>query len=174
MQIFLEHLVKMASGEFVLTAEELVPLPNVAWKYFGFIANASKKIKDKKRVFCKLCDPPFSLSYSTNTSNLTYHLERKHPEDHRKVITAQGKTKAAQAPSKMLSTAAPFLSINDSKHGGVKPYDKSSRRAKQLVNATAQFISLSLQPIRVVDEPSFSLQRILGLSCLTEHTSAQK
>jgi len=86
---------------------------------------------------------------------LTYHLERKHPEEHRKVITAQGKTKTAQTPSKMVSTAVPFLSINDSKHGGVKPYDKSNRQAKQLVNATAQFISLSLQPIRVVDEPSF-------------------
>jgi len=87
----------MASGESVLTVEELVPLHNgksVVWKYFGFITNASKKIKDKKRVFCKLCNPPFALSYSTNTSNLTYHLKRKHPEAHRKVITAQGKTSA--------------------------------------------------------------------------------
>jgi len=120
----------MVSGESLLTVEELVLLPNgksVVWKYFGFIANTSKKIKDKKRVFCKLCDSPFALSCSTSTSNLSYHLERKHPEEHRKVITAQGKAKMAQAPSKMLSTAVPFLSINNSKHGGVKPYDKSNR-----------------------------------------------
>jgi len=44
-------------GESVLTVEGLVPLPNgksVVWKYFGFIASASKKMKDKKGVFCKM------------------------------------------------------------------------------------------------------------------------
>ena len=54
-----------------------------------------------------------------------------------------------------LSRATPFLSISNSNRGGIKPYDKTSKREKQLVNATAEFISLSLQPIRVVDEPSF-------------------
>ena len=54
-----------------------------------------------------------------------------------------------------LSKATPFLSISHSNHGSVRPYDKTSKRAKQLVTATAQFISLSLQPITVVDEPSF-------------------
>ena len=137
--------------------ERLVPLPNgksPVWKYFGFVPNSSGKIEDKKKVFCKLCDPPFSLSYSTNTSNLTYHLERKHPEEYRKVLGAQGKKN--QAPSKaLISKATPFLLISDSNHGGVKPYDKTSKRAKQLVNATAEFISLSLQLVRVVDEPNF-------------------
>ena len=145
----------MATLESTPVLERLVPLPNgksTVWKYFGFIHNSAGKIEDKKKVYCKLCDPPFALSYSTNTSNLTYHLERKHPEEHRKVLSAQGKK---QAPSKTLSKATPFLLISNSNHGGVKPYDKSSKRAKQLVNAAAQFTSLSLQPIRVVDEPSF-------------------
>ena len=65
----------------------------------------------------------------------------------------------------MLSTAVPFMSIYDSKHGGVKPYDKSSSRAKQLVNGTAKFISLSLQLIRVIDEPSF--RNLLPTALLT-------
>ena len=146
----------MASHESTPVAEKLLPLPHAkstVWKYFGFIPDSSGKIEDKKKVYCNLCNPPFALSYSTNTTNLTYHLERKHPEEHRKVLSTQGKKKPA--PSKTLSSKAPFLSISDSNHGGVKPYDKTSKRAKQLVNATAQFISLSLQPIRVVDEPSF-------------------
>ena len=143
----------MASHESTPVVERLVPLPNgksIVWKYFGFIPNSSGKIEDKKKVYCKLCDPLFALSYSTNTSNLTYHFERKHPEEHRKVLNAQGKQK--QAPSKTLSIATPFLSTSD--RGGVKPYDKTSKRATQLVNATAKFISLSLESIRVV-EPSF-------------------
>ena len=93
--------------------ERLVPLPNgksIVWKYFVFIPNSSGKIEDKRKVYCKLCDPPFALSYSTNTSNLTYHLERKHPEEHRKVLNAQGKQK--QVPSKTLSIATPFKSVN--------------------------------------------------------------
>ena len=146
----------MATAESTPNVERLVPLPNeksLVWQYFGFVANASKKITDKKKVYCKLCDPPLALSYSTDTSNLTYHVERKHPEEHRKVIAAQGKK--IQTLSKTLTMATPFLSINDSKHASPKPYDRASKRAKQLVNATTQFISLGLQPIRVVDEPSF-------------------
>ena len=108
-----------------------------------------------------MCDPPLALTYSTNLSNLTYHLERKNPEEHRKVIAAQGKK--TEAPSKTLSTTTPFLSINDLKHGGIKPYDKASKQAKQLVNATAQFISLGFQPIRVVDNQT-KLQKLILLS----------
>ena len=144
----------MASRESTPVAERLVPLPNgksIVWMYFGFIPNSLGKIENKKKVYCKLFDPPFALSYSTNTSNLTYHLERKHLDEHRKVLNAQGKQK--QVLSKTLSIATPFLSTSG--RGGVKPYDKTSKRATQLVNATAKFISLSLQPIRVVDEPSF-------------------
>ena len=58
-------------------------------------------------------------------------------------------------PTKTLSTSGPFLAVKDSTHGAAKPNDKASKRAKQLINATAEFITLSLQPIRVVDEPSF-------------------
>ena len=67
------------------------------------------------------------------------------------MLNAQGKQK--QAPSKTLSIVTPFLLTND--RGGVKPYDKTSKQATQLVNTTAKFVSLSLQLIGVVDEPSF-------------------
>jgi len=120
-QIILDSLVKMASNALT-PVENLVPLSygkSSLWKYFGFTANTLKKITDKKKVYCKLCDPPFALAYSTNTSNLTYHLERKHPG---KVIG-----KKTKEPSKKLSANMPFLSTSDSKHSGAKPYDKGSK-----------------------------------------------
>ena len=147
---------KKATHELMPVAERLVLLPNrksIVWKYFGFIPNVLGKVEDNNKVYYKLCDPPFALSYLTIMSNLTYHLDRKHPEEHRKVLSAQGKQK--QAPLHTLSKVTPFLSISHSNHDSVRPYGKTSKQAKQLVNATAQFISLSLQPIRVVDKPSF-------------------
>jgi len=112
----------MASNASIPIVDSLVPLPNgksSVWRYFGFTTNASKKITNKKKVYCKLCDKPFALAYSTNTSNLTYHLERKHTEEYRKVIGKKTK--------EPLSATTPFLSISDSKHSGAKPYDKGSK-----------------------------------------------
>lgn len=85
---------KKATCELTLVAERLVPLPNgksIVWKYFKFIPNLSGMVEDKSKVHCKLCDPLFTLLYSTNTSDLTYHLDRKHLKEHRKVLGAQGK-----------------------------------------------------------------------------------
>jgi len=68
--------------------EHLVALQNAkskVWKYFGFPADSSNKIINKKKVYCKLCDPPFLISYSTNTSNLTFGLQLNHPEEYRKI-----------------------------------------------------------------------------------------
>ena len=109
---------KRVTHELMPVAERLVLLPNgksIVWKYFGFIPNLSGKVEDKKKVYYKLCHSPFALSYSTNTSNLSYHLDRKHPEEHRKVLSAQGKQK--QAPLNTFSKATAFLSISHSNHG---------------------------------------------------------
>ena len=134
MQIILESSFSMASEkairELTPVAERLFLLPNgksIVWKYFGFIPNLSRKVEDKRKVYCKLCDPPFGFSYSTNTSNLTYHLDRKHPEGYRKVLNAQGKQK--QAPLNTFSKAMPFLLISHLNHGSVRQYDKTSKWA---------------------------------------------
>ena len=95
MQIILDSSFGMASEkvthELTPVAERLAPLSNgksVVWNYFRFIPNLSGKVEDKKKVYCKLCDTLFALSYSLNMSNLTYHLDRKHPEEHKKVLSA--------------------------------------------------------------------------------------
>ena len=50
-------------------SDKLVALPSAKsklWNYFGFPVSSSGTITDKTNVYCKFCDPPFSISYSTN------------------------------------------------------------------------------------------------------------
>ena len=107
-----------------------------------------------KKVYCKLCDPPFAVPYSTNTSNLTYHLQRQHPEEHKKVIGTRndGSKSREKSSASGLQQATIFTSSS-----AIKPYPRNSKRAKQLVQATGKFIAQSLQPVNIVDEPSFRM-----------------
>jgi len=44
--------------------EQSVALQNAkskVWNYFGFPANSSNTIIDKKKAYCKLCDLPFPM-----------------------------------------------------------------------------------------------------------------
>ena len=127
--------------------EQLVSLPNTkskAWEYFGFPGDSKGKIIDKKKVYCKLCEPAVAISYSTNTSNLTYHLLKRHPEEHRKVTEVKDREhRGLQQATLQEAIASAVL------------YAKDSKRARQLVGATADFICQGLQPISIVDEPSF-------------------
>ena len=59
------------------------------WDYFGFEANCNKKIISKKAVYCKLCTQrSIQIPYSLNTSNLTYHLSKHHPDIYARVCGA--------------------------------------------------------------------------------------
>ena len=132
-----------------ISRDKLVPLPNgksTVWAYYGFPVNSFGKIIDKKKVYCKLCEPPFPISYSTNTSNLTYHLKRLHPEQHKELSGTQQSREVSDG-----FRQTPVFTPS------VKPYSRTSKRAKQLVHATGKFIALSLQPMNIVDEPSFRI-----------------
>ena len=66
--------------------EQIVGKPNTkskVWTHFGFPADASGTIVDKKKLVCRLCKA--ILAYSGNTSNLAYHLQRVHPREHREL-----------------------------------------------------------------------------------------
>ena len=126
--------------------EQLISLPNAkskVWEYFGFPGDSKGKIIDKKKVYCKLCEPTVAISYSTNTSNLTYHLLKRYPEEHRNVTEVKDRVPGLQQATLQEAIASAV------------PYAKDSKRAKQLVSTTADFICQGLQPINVVDEPSF-------------------
>lgn len=48
------------------------------WKYFGFPADENRVIKIKNRIICSICH--VSIAYNKNTTNLSTHLNCKHPE----------------------------------------------------------------------------------------------
>ena len=133
-------------------SDKLVVLPSAkgkVWNYFSFPANSSGTIADKIKVYCKICDPPFSVSYSINTSNLTYYLRRNHSEEHKK-ITGTSSKETTMITSQTVQQQTHFTASTM-----IKPDPQSSKWAEVLVQSTAKFIALSLQPISVIDEPSF-------------------
>ena len=126
-------------------AMEIVDNPKAhskIWKYFGFQADHQGSITDSKCAVCKICNA--FIQHSGNTTNLNYHLKHSHPDVHKELL---GETSKGKAQMKQLTVEG---SIAKS-----VPYGKESVRYKQLVNATAGFICEGLQPVRVVDEPTF-------------------
>ena len=82
------------------SATEYLKAPSGAkskvWKYFGFTMNESGAIVSKTQVKCTLCRN--NISFCGNTTNLSYHLERKHPEQFSECCSVkQGSAKAAAA-----------------------------------------------------------------------------
>ena len=72
---------------------KVVPLPHARseiWSYFGFIADDSGEIQDRKKVICKVCAT--TLSYSGNTTNLFTHLKSMHPEANPQKMPPTNKT----------------------------------------------------------------------------------
>ena len=66
------------------------------WKYFGFATNEAGIIVNKTWVMCTLCKQ--NTSFCGNTTNLSYHLERKHPEQFTECCSVkQGSTKTTAA-----------------------------------------------------------------------------
>ena len=113
------------------------------WKYFGFSADAEGKILDENKVTCRLCQS--KLGYSKNTSNLFYHLEKEHPIEY---TTVKDKSVAVPTPKSKQPTMETVLVSS-------APYAKSNPRYKQLLNATVEFICYGLNPVSIVDNPSF-------------------
>ena len=117
---------------------------------FGFLADAEGKILDKNKVICQLCQN--KLGYSKNTSNLFYHLEKEHPI---KYTTIKDKSVAVPTPKSEQPTIEMVLV-------SLVPYAKSNPRYKQLLNATVEFICYWLNPVSIVDDPSFRNLRTFG------------
>lgn len=59
------------------------------WKYFGFPANENKEIITKMKVVCVIC---YSyIAYNKNTTNLSTHLNCKHPDVKAEIDAAKRK-----------------------------------------------------------------------------------
>lgn len=67
--------------------KEIVPFSSIVvpstmrsplWKYFGFPADKNQQILTKNRIVCGICHA--YIAYNKNTTNLSTHLNCKHPE----------------------------------------------------------------------------------------------
>ena len=130
--------------------EQLVPKQNSkskVWEHFGFPADASGKILDSRKIVCKICKDV--IAYSGNTSNLTYHIQRSHSE----LLAEKKGSDDKPGPSKETRTQTQLTL------GGtiarMAPFNQDSVKHQQLKDATTYFICQTLQPLSIVDEPSF-------------------
>ena len=133
------------------------------WTHFGFPADGNGTIINQKKVICRLCKS--TVAYSGNTSNLSYHLQREHPREHRELMAEHGHgnsdKKAESSRDASHATKTKQLTLGGA-IAKAAPYPRDSNKHKQLVEATADFICHSLQPLSVVDEPSF--RRLLEIA----------
>lgn len=129
--------------------EELIAHPrgkSSIWTHFGFKAKDGS-VSNWKKVFCRACDR--EIPYSGNTSNLSYHLSKFHPELMAEVNKEKKRNEAdgkAEATTRQKSLKQ-FMALN--------PLQHSSARYKELVDAVTDFICIDMQPISVVDGYGF-------------------
>ena len=82
--------VDCTSGSDSSEQQQLLTHPRAkskCWRFFGFRTDDNGKIAEKKQLHCRLCS--ITLSYSGNTTNLAYHIQKHHPE-HLKDIEESG------------------------------------------------------------------------------------
>uniref|UniRef100_A0A8C8Z3D4 Zinc finger BED-type containing 1 n=1 Tax=Prolemur simus TaxID=1328070 RepID=A0A8C8Z3D4_PROSS len=124
------------------------------WKYFGFDTNAEGCILQWKKIYCRICMA--QIAYSGNTSNLSYHLEKNHPEEFCEFVksnTEQMREAFATAFSRLKPESsqqpAPDALAVKSGHG------HESKKQQELTAAVVGLICEGLYPASIVDEPTF-------------------
>lgn len=60
------------------------------WKFFGFPADESNNILTRTKVVCGICKS--YIAYNRNTTNLSTHLNAKHPEYIKKYFSSEDKS----------------------------------------------------------------------------------
>nr|XP_026237278.1 zinc finger BED domain-containing protein 1 [Urocitellus parryii] len=153
------------------------------WKYFGFDTNAEGCILQWKKIYCRICMS--QIAYSGNTSNLSYHLEKNHPEEFCEFIksnteqmreafaTAFSKLKPDASSSSSSSSAASSSSPSTTSQPPPPPPPSASsqlpgaqdalagkpglegRRQQELTGAVLALLCEGLFPASTVDEPAF-------------------
>lgn len=132
------------------------------WKYFGFDTNAEGCILQWKKIYCRICMA--QIAYSGNTSNLSYHLEKNHPEEFCEFVksnTEQMREAFATAFSKLkpeaspLAAQDPLASAAAAAVGAKAGHSHEAKRPQELTAAVLGFICEGLYPASIVDEPTF-------------------
>ncbi|XP_006876319.1 PREDICTED: zinc finger BED domain-containing protein 1 [Chrysochloris asiatica] len=126
------------------------------WKYFGFDTDAEGCIQQWKKIYCRICMA--QIAYSGNTSNLSYHLEKNHPEEFCEFVksnTEQMREAFATAFSKLKPDAS--QQVVQEPLAAKSGHSYESKKQQELTAAVMGFICEGLYPVSVVDEPTFRL-----------------
>ncbi len=99
------------------------------WQFFGYY----KSDRIQTNVVCKLCKTVVPAK-TGNTTNLMYHLSRAHPLEHSRIHPT---TSVAATPHKPWRGTASV------------PYDKESKRYKDITEAVAYHIAKDMLLLRL-------------------------
>ncbi|XP_037680523.1 E3 SUMO-protein ligase ZBED1 [Choloepus didactylus] len=127
------------------------------WKYFGFDTNAEGCILQWKKIYCRICMA--QIAYSGNTSNLSYHLEKNHPNEFCEFVksnTEQMREAFATAFSKLKPESSQQAAAAAQGTLASKPgHSYESKKQQELTAAVISLICEGLYPASIVDEPTF-------------------
>ena len=103
------------------------------WEYFSYKQDGDGNLIEDDRIFCNICHCSASAK-SENTSNLMSHLTNSHKSVHAQLKTAKtsSSTAAKQPPPKQRSIETSF--------GIVQPYQRQSKKWKELTDTITHFI----------------------------------
>ncbi|XP_063811546.1 E3 SUMO-protein ligase ZBED1 isoform X1 [Pseudophryne corroboree] len=131
------------------------------WKYFGFDTNAEGCIMQWKKIYCRICMA--QIAYSGNTSNLSYHLEKNHPDEFCEFVksnTEQMREAFATAFSKLKSETSQQVVQETLIMKNNHSFD--NKKHMEVSSAVINLICEGMFPASVLDEPTFkSLLRTL-------------
>ncbi|KAM9320904.1 E3 SUMO-protein ligase ZBED1 [Gastrophryne carolinensis] len=144
-------------NEVLQTDLKLVAHPRAkskVWKYFGFDTNAEGCIMQWKKIYCRICMS--QIAYSGNTSNLSYHLEKNHPDEFCEFVksnTEQMREAFATAFSKLKSESSQQLVQESLIIPNSQCFD--SKKQIEVSSAVVNFICEGMFPASILNEPTF-------------------
>ncbi|XP_075450704.1 E3 SUMO-protein ligase ZBED1 [Ascaphus truei] len=148
------------SADVLQTDLKLVAHPRAkskVWKYFGFDTNAEGCILQWKKIYCRICMA--QIAYSGNTSNLSYHLEKNHPDEFCEFVKSN-----TEQMREAFATAFSKLKPESSQQGYVQDnlimknsHNFESKKHLELTSAVIGLICEGMFPASILDEPTFKL-----------------
>nr|XP_054592988.1 E3 SUMO-protein ligase ZBED1-like [Nothobranchius furzeri] len=115
---------------------------STVWNFFGFHVKRDpdgKRVVDKTTTVCRRCHTMLNY-FSGNTTNMTVHLRRHHPD-----AKTSGVREKQQQPSMQKALPESFR----------QPFTRDSKRAKEIDRVIATFIAVDMRPFSVVDNIGF-------------------
>jgi hypothetical protein len=104
---------------------------SAVWEFFDEpIVVEVKDGKPVKKIPCKLCDQ--QLADGGGTTNLSNHLQSKHPEEHKRIATSNTTTTKQDTLTRMF----PKCSV---------------QRASTITDLIAEFVAKDMRPLNVAD-----------------------